>query len=96
LRCGKVRGAKITGADQDGGSTGAQATADLYQDYAGARAGIGNSAVDAANFLKSNVSNAETNLYGLAELAPDGDRCPGGIECDRGATELPNARERLL
>jgi hypothetical protein len=49
--------------------SGARDTADLYQDYAGARANIANSAVDAANSLKSTVDNAKTNLYGLAEQA---------------------------
>jgi hypothetical protein len=43
----------------------------LGQTYGDARANIANSAVDATNALKGQISNAETNLYGLAEQAVD-------------------------
>jgi hypothetical protein len=45
--------------------------ADLNQTYNGARANIGNQAVDATNQLKSTVNNSENSLYGLAQQAVD-------------------------
>jgi hypothetical protein len=63
--------ATLAGTDRDQGSTGAYDNGQLYQQYGSARAGIGNSAVDATNQLKGTVNNAENQLYGLAENATD-------------------------
>lgn len=63
--------ASLAGTDRDMGSTGSSANANLYNTYGTARAGIGNSAVDATNQLKGTVNNAENSMYGLAEQATD-------------------------
>lgn len=70
-RAGSQLRSGLAATDRDAGSTGAQATGDLYQQYQQGRAGIGNSAVDATNQLRSTVDNAKTGLYGLAEQATD-------------------------
>jgi hypothetical protein len=70
-RAGGTLASQLADADQTDSSTGLQRQADLNQTYNSARAGIGNSAVDATNALRANVSNAKTGLYGLAQQATD-------------------------
>lgn len=77
--------------DQLEGSTGGHALGNLYQQYAGARAGIGDSAVDATNSLRAKVDNAKTSLYGLAQQAVDPLKMAQQAQASAGAIVSPSS-----